>query len=155
LEFITDRTQYHVNYLKKLQSIGWDNMTDSQRTDYQGYAAKGAYNYTDLNRVESAVAELAGMLGLSLSTKTNWWTWDFPTKSEMNRYLTNVAAVRDACPGDPDFPPLPSSMDYLTYETANNIEKVLEIVYSTICGRRSGVIGTGILGEMVLGKDLK
>lgn len=154
MELITDRTQNHVTHLKMLRNIGWNNLTDGQKNEYLNYAAKGAYNYRDLNRVESAVAELAEMLGLTLSTKTDWGVWDYPTQSEMDRYLGNVAAVRDACPDEQNFPTLPSSMDRLTYETANNIEKILEIVYTAVC-ERSGVIGLGVLGKMVLGKDLK
>ena len=35
-------------------------------------ATKGAYNYSDLNRVERAVAEISDLGGLGLVTKTNW-----------------------------------------------------------------------------------
>lgn len=134
VELVTDRTQGHVDSLKKLRSIGWNNMTDNQKTEYLGYATKGAYNYTDLNRVESAVAELAPELGLRLETKTDWGLWDLPTQSEMERYLSNIMAIRNACPTTTVFPPLPNSMNKLTYESANNIERVLEIVYESLNG---------------------
>ena len=154
IQLVTDRTQHNVDRLKKLQSIGWDNLYESQKEEYRGYAAKGAYNYTDMNRVESAVAEIAPMLGLTLTTRTNWnywrnWYYDyyyssagvgftgwgvFPWWSELYRYLSNVRKIRDACPSDLEFPPLPDSMDCLTYEGANNIEKVLEIAYNYAIG---------------------
>ena len=134
MEFVTDRTQSHVARLKKLRSIAWSDMSDSQKSEYTSYAAKGAYNYTDLNRVETAVSELAAELGLSLATKTNWTLWDIPVQSDMERYLGNVVAIRDACPGNVAFPDLPNSMNRLTYEGANSIEKVLLLVYKKIHG---------------------
>lgn len=151
IEFVTDRTQQHVKRLKKLQSIGWENLSSSQKKEYQGYAAKGAYNYTDLNRVEAAVAEIAPALGLTLSTSTDWTNWS-TVHGSLDRYLNNVKAIRDACPGDLGFPPLPDSMNHLTYEGANNIEKVLEIAYRYSLGDRA-VLGHAVLGVMVLGKE--
>lgn len=134
LELITDRTQYHVSLLNRLRKKSWSSMTASEQTAWYGEAAKGGYNYTDLNRVEEAVRELAAELGLNLVTKTNWTRWDIPVVSEMERYLGNVAAIRDACPGDVEFPTLPVSMSGLTYQGANNIEKVLLLVYEELHG---------------------
>ena len=163
IELVTDRTQHHVTRLKQLRSIGWNNMSESQRTEYRGYAAKGAYNYTDLNRVESAVAEISQLLGLNLVVFQSWAVNHIPHPGEeydgdvlaMDRYLNNVVAIRDACAAltNEEFPPLPESMDKLTYEGANNIEKVLEIAYRCVSGDSSGVLGKGVLGEMVLGKE--
>ena len=113
-------------------------MTASEQSAWCGEAAKGAYNYTDLNRVETAVAELAETLELALVTKTNWTLWDVPVVSDMERYLGNVVAIRDACPGETEFPTLPSSMDGLTYEGANSIEKVLMLVYENLSGGSGG-----------------
>jgi len=124
-------------------------MTGSERTIWYGEAAKGAYNYTDLNRVESAVEELAGMLGLTLTTKTDWGLWDVPIQTDMERYLSNVVAIRDACPEDVEFPTLPDSMSGLNYEGANNIEKVLLLVYEVVSHKC--ILGEFILGECALG----
>jgi hypothetical protein len=161
IELVTDRTQHHVTRLKQLRSIGWNNMSESQKAEYRGYAARGAYNYTDLNRVESAVAELSQLLGLGLKTNVYWDAESIPSRvtsgSLLNpdRYLNNVVAIRDACATltDEEFPPLPESMEKLTYEGANNIEKVLEIAYRCVSGDSSGVLGKGVLGKMVLGKE--
>ena len=122
---ITDRSPDHVARLKKLRSIGWYNMTDTQKAEYTGYATKDAYNYSDLNRVETAVAGLAERLGLTLTTKTNWSLWDTPTQSQMERYLSNVKTLVNKYAETHDistFPPLPDSMNHLTWEGANNIE---------------------------------
>ena len=134
IELITNRTQYHVSLLNRLRKKPFGSMTASEQTAWYGEAAKGGYNYTDLNRVEEAVRELAAELGLNLVTKTNWTRWDIPVANEMERYLGNVAAIRDACPGDVEFPTLPSSMNKLTYVGANSIEQVLRLVDEELHG---------------------
>lgn len=93
---------------------------------------KGAYNYSDLNRVERAVAEISDILGLGLITKTDWGMWDIPTASEMERYIGNVATLRQQVADDTNVPTLPSSMNNLTYTDANNIELVLNAVYERL-----------------------
>lgn len=95
-------------------------------------ATKGAYNYSDLNRVERAVAELSDMLGFELITKTDWGMRDIPTASEMERYLNNVAVLREQVADDANVPKLPTSMNNLTYTDANNIESVLNAVYERL-----------------------
>jgi hypothetical protein len=86
---------------------------------------KGAYNYSDLNRVETAVASLAEQMGLTLRTKTDWSLWIAPLQSGMERYLDNVKTLVNKYGETHDistFPPLPDSMNHLTWEGANNIE---------------------------------
>ena len=92
-------------------------------------ATRGAYNYSDLNRVERAVAELSDILGLGLITKTDWGMWDIPTTSEMERYLGNIAVLRQQIETETTVPAVPLSMNKLTYTDANNIELILSAVY--------------------------
>lgn len=131
LELVTDRTQAHVDLLKRLRKKSWASMTASEQAAWYGEAAKGAYNYTDLNRVETAVSVLSEMLDLNLKTKTDWTMWDRPTRSEMNRYLGNVIKIREMCTAIQDIPTLPNTMDNLNYKDANNIEMVLGMAYET------------------------
>lgn len=86
---------------------------------------KGAYNYSDLNRVERAVSELSDIYGLNLDTKTDWNIWDVPQKSDMLRYITNIKKIRQACLNPNSVSAAPDSMDGLNYNDANNIEKIL------------------------------
>lgn len=104
----------------------------SALTEYMPYnevtpndTTKGAYNYSDLNRVERAVAELSDLHGLNLTTKTDWGMWDIPTESDMARFLMNIKKVRQACMNPNEVSPAPESMSNLTYNDANNIEKIL------------------------------
>ena len=89
-------------------------------------ATKGAYNYSDLNRVEKVVREISNLAKLGLVTKTDWNMWDIPKASDMNRYLSNVWAIQDYAGSSEE---LPSTMDNLTFAYANNIEKVIEAGY--------------------------
>ena len=110
----------------------------SERHIYVPYAevlstptTKGAYNYSDLNRVERAVAEISDSLGLGLATKTDWAMWDIPTASDMERYLYNLNRVRERCFDVGELPTLPTTMDRLTYTVANDIETILLSGYTT------------------------
>ena len=96
-------------------------------------ATKGAYNYSDLNRVERAVAEISDLAGLGLTTKTDWKMWDIPTASDMSRYLANIASIR-ALVADDTVPIAPASMNNLTYSEANNIELILSAAYASLTG---------------------
>lgn len=89
-------------------------------------ATKGAYNYSDLNRVELAAAEISDHFGLNLITKIDWQPWDMPTQRDTERYLSNIKLIRGVCPKWSDLPTLPPSLYSMTYTTANAIETILE-----------------------------
>lgn len=95
-------------------------------------ATKGAYNYSDLNRVERAVAEISDRASLGLETKTNWAMWDIPTEAEMNRYLRNIEIVRQHLANSASVPEAPTTMNNFTYEQANNIELILSAAYESL-----------------------
>lgn len=92
---------------------------------------KGAYNYSDLNRVESAVREFNEATALNLDIKTDrWQMWDVPTRTDMDRYINNIKKIRKAFLSE-DIP-LPNGMDYLNFESANQIEEVLSKAWATL-----------------------
>lgn len=131
MNFITDRTQSDVDLVKKLQTRGL-KMTASEWQMWETATMRGAYNFTDLNRVETAVADIAENLGVSVVTKTDWGMWDIPTESDMVRYLDNINVIKSAVSFTRNAPTLPGSMSDLTYESANNIEKTLVALYKII-----------------------
>jgi hypothetical protein len=92
-------------------------------------ATKGAYNYSDLNRVERAVEEISDRAELNLTTKTNWTMWELPDETEMSRYLGNISAIKEHFGINIG---LPASMNNLTYEYANNIELILSAAYESL-----------------------
>ena len=54
-----------------------------------------------------------------------WYEEDTPTSSQMQQYLANGAALRDALTMADDLPDLPPDMDGLTQAEANDIEALL------------------------------
>lgn len=94
-------------------------------------ATKGAYNYSDLNRVERAVAEISDLAGLGLTTKTDWRMWDVPDVSEMTRYITNIKTIKTHFGIGTS---IPADMNRLDYQGANNIEIVLREAYTKATG---------------------
>lgn len=108
----------------------------NERHDYAPFteviatdATKGAYNYSDLNRVERAVKEISEELGLTLVTKTDWTMWDVPLVSDMERYINNIRLIRNALGSNIA---IPEAGDRFTYSDANNIEMVLLHAYESV-----------------------
>ena len=126
---ITDRTQIDVDRCKALAEMGWDNLTPEEQNEWYTTAAKGAYNYTDLNRVEAAVSALSEHFSLGLVVKTDWNMWDVPTQSDMARYLANIDAIRKKIYASMNLPTVPVTMGGFTYEAANNLEKILDAAF--------------------------
>lgn len=104
-----------------------DIITDRTAADVTSKTNKGYYNTTDLNRVGKAVQYLADLLNsygyaVAVSPETDWVQTDIPNATQMDAYLTDVAAIKTAFYGAQT---LPAAMDNLGFETANNIEKLL------------------------------
>lgn len=180
IELVTDRTQADVDRVKELANIGWASMTDSERQEWilgpdreivwldgevmqcrdgiitafvESGTNPGSYNYHDLNRVETVVAYLPGLLDAlpgelkqyakdqgvaweaiydvpyaassyaGIVTKTDWTVTDIPPETQMARYLANVVKLRNVLEYATD--DLPESMDKLDYAGANAIERAL------------------------------
>lgn len=126
---ITDRTAYDVFRWKELRDKGWQAMTDEEKTEWLS-ALKGAYNYIDFNRVESAVEYVAAKLAaagyaFNPQTKTDWKMTDLPTKEDMERYFGNVAELRSLIQPLPTTPQAPTTKTKFTHDGANNLEQII------------------------------
>ena len=82
-------------------------VTDRTQADVDARNDKGTYNASDLNRVGAAVAYVAGRLlecgtSVDVSPKQDWPESDTPTASQMERYRSDVAALRDALAAMPN-----------------------------------------------------
>lgn len=121
---ITDRTIEDVEYAKANPTSAKD--------------LKGAYNNSDLNRVEAKVEELYNILkGYSYDAeieiiKTDWLKTDFFTPNDGARYIGNIRKLISSYFIKNDTPSLPSTMEMLTYEDANAIEQILVDIESLI-----------------------
>lgn len=112
-------------------------------------SAETYYNVSDLNRVETAtklIGEYMNKAGYTVSIReksTGQWTIkDIPTDMEMDRYLSNLINIRKQMNKIKE--PLPSSMSTLTYEDANNIERLLKEVETTLTKMITSYRRTGI-----------
>ena len=139
-ELITDRTQADVDTLTELLGKPFAQWTAEEAAWFREASSKGAYNYTDLNRVTEAMQYLDDVF-LAYGYTTGYvsilvhpgeterlYTWcesDIPTAAHMERYIANVAALRGTVAVLPTTPATPESMKLLDYIKANNIEKIL------------------------------
>lgn len=133
---ITDRTIEDVEYAK----ANPDSTED----------LKGAYNNSDLNRVEKKVEELYNILkGYSYDDrieviKTDWERTDFFKAEDGKRYLSNIRKLISSYFVKNDTPRLPSTMDKLSYEDANAIEQILEDIEEIITNMEQVFIYSGV-----------
>ena len=115
-------------------------ITDRTWTDVENRTPKGSYGPEDLNRVEQAV-EMLYSLARELDVlppgnfKTDWTfpqlfsSGEWPTETQMQRYLANVTCL---CKAMGTANGLPETMENLTVDGANNIEKALLLAYPRI-----------------------
>lgn len=104
--------------------------TAEERAEYLA-GMKGAYNYTDLNRVGAAVEYLTGLLyslgyNVPENPGTDWKESDIQTPEQMKKYLGAIEALRNILIYEAPDPP--ADMIGLTFQEANDIEEILSIL---------------------------
>lgn len=128
---ITDRSQADIEALESILGTPMSDWTTEQLAAFNAAKDKGAYNYTDLNRVAQAVDYLASTFkgyGYAVPDYVQQSTWaenDAQRVSQMAQFLTNIQAVRSALAVLSTTPETPESMAALTWAEANNIEQIL------------------------------
>lgn len=125
--WITDRTQSDVDRVKEIAAKArTDTWTESEQAEWVA-GMKGALSYTDFNRIESGVLELANILGASVNVKTDWSVSGYLTTSDASRWLANIESIRSKNSGSSKISQTstPTSMDKLTFDTMNQIESIL------------------------------
>jgi hypothetical protein len=126
--WITDRTQSDVDRVKEIAAKArTDTWTEAEQAEWVA-GMKGALSYTDFNRIESGVLELANILGASVNVKTDWSVSGYLTTSDASRWLANIEAIRSKNSGSSQLGQIPTtaSMDKLTFDIMNQIESILE-----------------------------
>jgi hypothetical protein len=129
LNLVTDRTERDVERWRLLHSKGYAALTEAEKAEWDA-GMKGAYNYEDMNRVESAVIFIANRLAetgqyVTPEVHPDWHVEDHPTKADMDRYLGNIALLRTMLPLYPTTPKAPTTNKKLDYLAANDIEIIL------------------------------
>lgn len=131
LNLITDRTAGDVSRIAYLRTKRWQDMTADEQSEWIS-ELKGAYNASDLNRVEEAVRYLTVQLKemgypLDLVVFTDWTRESKPNTEDLARYFSNIARLRVLLPAVYEStPPAPEAdLAAFTYEKANDLEKIL------------------------------
>lgn len=134
---IYNRTQADVDRVftlkTKILTEGLTSLTAEELAEYLA-GMKGAYNYTDLNRVGQAISYLVGRMeelavyDNTIVPKTDWAMGNVPTQSQISALLTNLTKLRGKLSLPDDAPTVPTSLDSMTYETANDIEELLAVI---------------------------
>lgn len=121
---LTYHTQYDVTYGLRL-------ITDRTEDDVAKETSKGFYNAEDLNRVGAAMEYLQGRFqsygfDIHITPRTNWRMEDIPLYADMKEYLSEVETLRRQISLYKTTPNTPPDMEFLTWEEANDIEKILQ-----------------------------
>lgn len=158
---IYDRTQEDVDRVYYLQSKFYEGTwTEADRLEYMA-GMKGAYNYTDMNRVGEVVAYIAERMttlpdeletyreerevaddpiyrvpydpeSIVVTAKTDWELFEPVTQAGANAYLEDLQVLCTAVTLPANAPEVPTTLNYLTYEVANNIEYLLYLTYQAL-----------------------
>lgn len=106
-------------------------ITDRTQADVDSRNGKGTYNASDLNRVAAAMNYVAGRLESAgydphISPKTDWKDDGWVDQAAQVVYLGYLSELRSQFAMMQTTPPVPNDMEKLTYQEANDIEKILE-----------------------------
>ena len=122
---------------------------DRTQADLDNNTAKAYINYSDLNRIETRMSELAELLTnagypVIINCKTDWTrhtseidTIDIPTLTHLIRIHDNEETIISQYFTYPTTPKLPSSFEKLTIYGANNIERILWDIRRIIAGMQA------------------
>lgn len=114
-----------------------DLIFDRTEDDVRDGTSKGYYRYTDMNRVQAAVAYLRGLYvsyGYDMIPSYTLPTWaenDIPKKGQGDTYIRAVRSLDGLVP-IPGKPTLPTTMNGLNYSKANAIERFLAMTETTL-----------------------
>lgn len=160
LDLIYDRTQADtdrwIELSRKLDSLGWSGLTKEEQQAWLN-PLKGAYNYTDMNRVGKAVKYLASRYDsliphlqeyrerfqvandrllrppytakdVAVKPRTDWLAGEHVREHDAARYLLDLLTLRSLMPVPAGTPNVPADMVDLTRQEANDIERMLDML---------------------------
>lgn len=128
-DLITDRALEDWQRVLELRAKGLSGMTPAELEEYRA-GMKGAYNASDLSRVNEAMEYiLARILStgtvLTLEPMKTFTLGYIPPPEDVEPYLRNLSTLRGALAVMASTPSVPLDMEGLTWSEANDIEKIL------------------------------
>lgn len=96
MQMVYDRTLADATYVSSLQALTYAHMTTDQQTQWNNMNLKGAWNYTDANRVNQCLQQCVSQLALmgydvsSIVIPEAGWT------ASSDFYLEDLQALIDA-----------------------------------------------------------
>lgn len=122
---------------------------DRTQADVDNKTSKGYHNYTDLNRIEEWCKYLADLLTsygypVHITAKTDWAISDMRYASEMERIRQNVGKIKEVYYSLATTPPVPDTLNKITWQKANHIEKILADIDLLIKNMEQVFIYTGV-----------
>ena len=136
-ERVYNRTQADVDRVytlkNKILTGGLAALSAEEKAEYLA-GMKGAYNYTDFNRLGEAIAYLVERMkeldihDRSIIPKVDWVMGDTPTQSQVSNLLSCLTKLRAKLSLPDDAPSVPNSLDNLVYQTANEMELLLWMI---------------------------
>jgi hypothetical protein len=147
LNLITNRTLADATYAKMFQGKRWDDLSPEQKAEYL-LGLKGAYSHADFNRVENAVKYLSEILNAygypnQVIIKNNWTPNDIQKVSEIQRYIDNIAELKDKYYSNVEGT-MPTTSTWLSIEGANYLEKILVNIENIIISMEQVFIRSGV-----------
>lgn len=99
---------------------------DRTQTDLDNGADKAYIDYTDLNRIESAIYSIGEKTGAKFSTsKKTWKMSEYRTEAQMERLRNNLQVLQNSYYLRDGRPSLPDKITYTTISQANDIEHII------------------------------
>lgn len=140
---ITDRTSQDVEELKSILA------SRNTPEDFDLAKHKGAYNYTDWNRVVWTIRTIRSALNdlgfaVVLPTLQEADSTHIPTRVEGNTLLECLRTLQEVLPSATTLS-VPDTLDNLTYQKANEIEQILLDLGTTILRIEDGWFYSGEL----------
>ena len=129
-ELIYDRTVDNINIIKALSKKRYIDFTAIEKQQWIDNIKKGWYTYTDLNRVESLINDIANRcvaIGINVEIKPikTWQKADIPTLVDIERIIYNINVIRNLNIVLDTTPLAPDNIK-LNYTDANNIECIIK-----------------------------
>lgn len=121
---------------------------DRTQLDILNDTEKGQYTHIDLNRIEAWCVYLAEILNsysypVKIETKTNWLESDYHWSKDLERIRQNINTLKQAYFS---FTQVPENLEYMTWQKANDIEKILYEIDKILKHMKNNFVYCGVAG---------